>query len=600
MALKRGPKIGLIVIGIACAGFGLHYYLNHGATTAKSTVPTKGPDNLADFTESTTAPTTTGNITLPTTTAANMGNAPKSKMLILAWNAQMGLALANGGPATTEGSLMQKQGVNLVLERQDDYEKMQEALVSCANELSTKGRKTCTTGANFVTIMGDGGPTFLAGVNPRLAKLGSDYIAEIVGSSGRSYGEDKFMAPQKVKDNAQNARGLVVSGVLKDGDWNIAMFWAGENEICNNPDVKTYDPNCLNWVGTSSFVEADDKYIQSYCEDRAVVNGNKKTGSTQKVCVNAVVTWTPGDVAVAKKKGGLVSVLSTRENSSQMPQVIIGIRKWDRANRDTVKGILRATFEGGDQIKRGGKAALSRAASASAKIYNEETAAYWAKYYVGVEEEDVTGVLVSLGGSRVFNLADNLKFYGLEPGSANAFAATYTTFGNIAKQQYPADLPTYPALTEILDLSYIQEIAAESGAVKGTADTTDFSGAPATSEQIAKKSWRITFATGSAQFTGTAQSDLDRLLQELVVAGNTVVEIHGHTDNTGDPANNMVLSQYRAAAVKTYLEKKAPGNFPAGRIKVFPHGQTNPLVSNDTAAGQSQNRRVEIVLKSND
>ena len=36
------------------------------------------------------------------------------------------------------------------------------------------------------------------------------------------------------------------------------------------------------------------------------------------------------------------------------------------------------------------------------------------------------------------------------------------------------------------------------------------------------------------------------------------VEIHGHTDNAGDPAKNMTLSEQRAFAVKQWLEAKSP------------------------------------------
>ena len=81
-----------------------------------------------------------------------------------------------------------------------------------------------------------------------------------------------------------------------------------------------------------------------------------------------------------------------------------------------------------------------------------------------------------------------------------------------------------------------------------------------------------------------------------MIASGTTVEIHGHTDNQGNPDSNMKLSEDRAFAVKAWLEKNAPANFPEGRVKVFAHGQTNPLTSNSTPAGQAKNRRVEIVL----
>src|SRR5882724_7743840 len=53
---------------------------------------------------------------------------PEVRMLIWAWNAQMGAMFANGGPQATSGSLMCREGVNLHLLRQDDAGKMQEAL----------------------------------------------------------------------------------------------------------------------------------------------------------------------------------------------------------------------------------------------------------------------------------------------------------------------------------------------------------------------------------------------------------------------------------------------------------------------------------------
>ena len=48
--------------------------------------------------------------------------------------------------------------------------------------------------------------------------------------------------------------------------------------------------------------------------------------------------------------------------------------------------------------------------------------------------------------------------------------------------------------------------------------------------------------------------------------------------------------------VKKWLEAKSPANFPAGRVRVFAHGATQPLAPNTSADGRAKNRRVEIVL----
>lgn len=146
------------------------------------------------------------------------------------WNSQMGLILANGGARTSKGSLMAKRGVNLQLKRQDDTVKMGEELIACAKELAD-GATQCSDGANFVIIMGDGAGQFAAAVNPQLEKLGDKYRLNVIASPGYSRGEDKFMAAPEVKRDPKNAKGILVAGVLRDGDWNIAIKWntrAGE------------------------------------------------------------------------------------------------------------------------------------------------------------------------------------------------------------------------------------------------------------------------------------------------------------------------------------------------------------------------------------
>jgi outer membrane protein OmpA-like peptidoglycan-associated protein len=62
----------------------------------------------------------------------------------------------------------------------------------------------------------------------------------------------------------------------------------------------------------------------------------------------------------------------------------------------------------------------------------------------------------------------------------------------------------------------------------------------------------------------------------------------------------MKLSEDRAFAVKAWLEKASPNDFPDGRVKVFAHGQGNPVAPNSGAANMAKNRRVEIVLGATD
>ena len=180
-----------------------------------------------------------------------------------------------------------------------------------------------------------------------------------------------------------------------------------------------------------------------------------------------------------------------------------------------------------------------------------------------MREQDKTGLMVELGGSSVNNLADNMNLFGLTPGSANLFAATYKVFGDIVVNQYPDLVPSYSPVGDILDTSYIQALA-KRGGVKTEADLPKFASGDKVKQVVSRRSWQINFETGQATFTGGARSELDQLLRDLLVAGSTAVEVHGHTDSQGNAQANMNLSEERAFAVKSWLEQQSSVNFPQG------------------------------------
>ncbi len=591
--LKTGPKVVLIVLLVVLFVFGLRKAAELGwiptPGVMKALVPEKAvlPD-VKDAMVQNVEPAP-----LPASTPASV----RSTLIrgeIWEWNAQIGLIYANGGASTTKGSLMEKHGVNLTLIRQDDTGKMQEDLIACAREISN-GSSQCSNGANFVLIMGDGSGQFLAAINPQLKKLGSDFQAKVIGATGYSRGEDSFMAPPEVKRDPQAAKGLLVEGVLRDGDWNIAQKWEGDNGIKNNPDEKTYDPDAVNWINASDYNVAAADYVAGKCDDRKVVKDGHLTGETKHVCVNAVVTWTPGDVTVAKGKGGLVKVVSSKQYRSQMPDVIVGPKTFFERNRPEIEGLLAAAFEGGDQVKAFDQA-LHKASAISAKVYSDQNEAYWYKYYKGVTESDAQGLKVELGGSTVNNLADNLILFGLEPGTNDNFRSTYTVFGNIATQQYPAlfkDTPI-PDVKDIEDKSFITGAQARMTSGGAESEAPQYA-ANETGPVVSKRSYSINFDTGKATFTPEGVRTMQGLKDSLAITG-LFIQVDGYTDNTGSEQVNQALSDARAGAVKEWLQKHAPRNFPSNRFRIAGHGSQNPVATNETVAGKAANRRVEITL----
>lgn len=592
---------------VATAGLAIRHYLPDALGGRRAGVAPSVPPRAELPTGPTTGPTTTGAPVAVTTApsapalpvaAPGCAKLPETRMLLWAWNAQQGLLHATGGPQASEGSLMCKYGVNLKLVRQDAVDQMQAELIKCARELAA-GHDDCATGAQLVAIMGDGSAAFFAAVNPQLAKVCPDCTAEVIGSAGYSRGEDKLLAPPAWKRSPAAAAGGLIAGYLRDGDWNIAMKWAGDNALCNNPDETTYDPSCLNWVAAQDYLDAAAKYVTGHCEDRPVVSGGQRTGKSAHVCVDAVVTWTPGDVNVAQGRGGLVSVASTRQYIYQMPQVVIGLHRWDHGHRARVVGLLHAMTDGGDQVRHDASA-RQRAAAISAQVYGEKDAAYWNRYFDAVVEPDKRGQPVELGGSSVNNLADNLLLFG-DTGAVerSIFAATYRVFGDIVVHYYPALVPSYPPVARVVDTSYLRELAAAAPAA-APAELPRYAAADPVREAdkvvVGRRNWQIAFASGSDRFTPDAARVLDELYAQTVVT-ETIVEINGHTDADGDAETNRELSRRRALAVRDYLIQRAPVSFPISRFRVTGFGEDAPLVPNDTASHKAQNRRVEIVMR---
>ena len=506
----------------------------------------------------------------------------------MAWNSQFSGMYANGGVRTSKGSLFDKAHLDVTYLRQDDCNKQMVDLVKFAGEYKTNPN----TAGVLITFMGDGMPAFMTSLAKELEPLGAEYQPIIIPiAHGKSYGEDQIMGPESWKQDPHNAIGKCVAGVLRDGDVNILLKWAGDNGIKVNPDETTYDPTAINLIAASDFLDAPNKYITGYTENRKVISNGKTTGRDTTVGVDAVATWTPGDVNVSTKKGGLITIANTRQYASQMPNQTIVIKKWAYDHRTDIENMIIALAQAGDQV-RSFSEAKQFAAEVSAKVYQEQNAGYWLKYYNGVEEKDIRGLKVNLGGSAVFNLPDMANTYGLGNDKIDRYKAVYNTFGNLMVKMYPSLMPSFMPYEKAVDKSFLLSVISNHPELlEGRAIETKY--ADQITEAVSSKSYSIEFETGSATIRPSSYRMLDEIFESAVVAEGLKLGIYGHTDNSGVDAQNIPLSEKRAAAVKDYLIRKGLKN---GQIEAKGFGSSKPIADNDTEAGRRRNRRVEIVL----
>ncbi len=103
----------------------------------------------------------------------------------------------------------------------------------------------------------------------------------------------------------------------------------------------------------------------------------------------------------------------------------------------------------------------------------------------------------------------------------------------------------------------------------------------------------ITFKTDSADINANFYAVLNSVAKVLNKYSNSTVMLMGFTDNTGKAEYNQTLSKNRAAAVAAYLQGRG---VKASRFEILGMGPSNPIASNATATGRTQNRRVEIKI----
>jgi outer membrane protein OmpA-like peptidoglycan-associated protein len=102
----------------------------------------------------------------------------------------------------------------------------------------------------------------------------------------------------------------------------------------------------------------------------------------------------------------------------------------------------------------------------------------------------------------------------------------------------------------------------------------------------------VNFASGSADIPNDAKPVLTKAASAIQVLPATVrLEVAGHTDSTGTPEANMLLSRQRGQAVADFL---VAAGVPRERIYAQGYGDTRPIAPNTSDEGRFRNRRIEI------
>jgi len=103
----------------------------------------------------------------------------------------------------------------------------------------------------------------------------------------------------------------------------------------------------------------------------------------------------------------------------------------------------------------------------------------------------------------------------------------------------------------------------------------------------------VWFDTGKATLKPGAREKLSKIAGILAGHPGLKLEVEGHTDSTGSQELNQELSERRAQAVRDFLTQEGVNS---ASIIARGMGESEPVASNNTAAGRQLNRRVEMIV----
>ncbi len=102
----------------------------------------------------------------------------------------------------------------------------------------------------------------------------------------------------------------------------------------------------------------------------------------------------------------------------------------------------------------------------------------------------------------------------------------------------------------------------------------------------------INFDIDKSVIRPESMGTLNMIVQIMKDNPDIKFDVEGHTDNSGNPAHNLTLSQNRAEAVRTQLIAMG---ISSSRLTAKGFGETKPIADNATQEGKANNRRVEFV-----
>ena len=299
--------------------------------------------------------------------------------------------------------------------------------------------------------------------------------------------------------------------------------------------------------------------------------------------VDAAVVWSPDDIIATRDVPGSKILLTTREQSHIIADIMLAKEDVIQQKRDMFTGFYEGWMRG-----------VSEMSEAS----NRDKAAKYLAELNDLGVEDAKGMMDNVYWTTH---GDNLNFFGLNTAfqgqkGNDLYSKMSRKFVETGDAEQLA--PNWRSVINTIPIQNARKLTGEAHQAEEGPTFNPPTQAERTLPPIASKPVSINFATGQYELTENAKTIIDLQFADVAKSfGNIKVRIEGNTDNVGARNMNMRLSEQRAKAVADYLESAY--SIDPNRFVVVGNGPDKPVAgceSNATNECKAKNRRTEFQL----
>src|SRR5215467_14585811 len=291
--------------------------------------------------------------------------------------------------------------------------------------------------------------------------------------------------------------------------------------------------------------------------------------------VDAAVAWDPDMSDAVDKRAGAKKIYDTRIANRLIADILVVSDRFAARHPQTVVKFAQGWLEGVEFIKNHPERAFNMIG--------------------GVKDFNIPADLAKtmLGGVKLADYADNSSFLSSSPNSdyANIFGMAQDMYRELRMIKHTSNAE------DSVDRRYVQQLSNAGFSTASSEAPIEYKAPAKNAVPLATQHRSIYFEPNSAHMSLDSRAVVDEIGGQMRAYENTIVDIEGNTDSTGQRTYNMQLSRQRADAVRDYLMEKY--GFPGGRLRTVGNGPDKPLEDNATPEGREKNRRTDIKLYAN-